>query len=147
MARVPGYTSSGSGFDSLRYQNFWEVVGLERGSVSLVSTIEELLGRISSGSVLEIREYGRRGPLRLPRGTLSPKNLSLTSPTGGSRSICIVRSWTQATELLLLLSSSSSSSSSSSVIINLFRAQFRKSHICITIATAFQMYAYTQTSV
>jgi hypothetical protein len=32
-----------SGFDSLRYQIFWEVVGLERGPLSLVSTAEELL--------------------------------------------------------------------------------------------------------
>jgi hypothetical protein len=37
-------------------------VGLERGPVGLVSTIEELLGRKSSGFVLEIREYGRRNP-------------------------------------------------------------------------------------
>jgi hypothetical protein len=34
-----------SGFDSQRYQIFWEVVGLERGPLSLVSTIEELLER------------------------------------------------------------------------------------------------------
>jgi hypothetical protein len=34
-----------SEFDSLRYQIFWEVVGLERGPLSLVSTIEELLDR------------------------------------------------------------------------------------------------------
>jgi hypothetical protein len=34
-----------SGFDSRRYQIFWEVVGLERGPLSLVSTIKELLGR------------------------------------------------------------------------------------------------------
>jgi hypothetical protein len=33
----------GSGFDSLRYQIFWEAVGLERGALNLVSTIEELL--------------------------------------------------------------------------------------------------------
>jgi hypothetical protein len=32
------------GFDSRHYQIFWEA-GLERGSLSLVSTIEELLGR------------------------------------------------------------------------------------------------------
>jgi hypothetical protein len=30
-------------FDSLRYQIFWEVVGLERGPLSLVRIIEELL--------------------------------------------------------------------------------------------------------
>jgi hypothetical protein len=39
-------------------------MGLERGSLSLVSTIEELLERNSSGSGLENREYGRGGPLR-----------------------------------------------------------------------------------
>jgi hypothetical protein len=39
-------------------------VGLERCPLSLVSTIEELLGRNSSGSGLEIRDYGRRDPQR-----------------------------------------------------------------------------------
>jgi hypothetical protein len=53
-----------SGFDSLRYQIFCEVVGLERGTLSLVSTTEELLERKRSGSGLEIREYGRRDPSR-----------------------------------------------------------------------------------
>jgi hypothetical protein len=37
-----------------------KVVGLERGPLSLVSTTEELLGRKSSGSGLESREYSRR---------------------------------------------------------------------------------------
>jgi hypothetical protein len=46
-----------SGFDSRRYHIFWEVVGLERGPLSLVSTIEELLAQKSSYSSLEIREY------------------------------------------------------------------------------------------
>jgi hypothetical protein len=36
-----------SGFDSRRYQIFWDVLGLE---FSLVSTTEELLGRQSNGS-------------------------------------------------------------------------------------------------
>jgi hypothetical protein len=53
-----------SGFDSRRYQIFGEVVGLECGPLSLVSTTEELLGRKSSGSGLESREYGRRDPSR-----------------------------------------------------------------------------------
>jgi hypothetical protein len=35
-----------------------------RGSLSFVSTTEELLGRKSSGSGLENREYGRRDPPR-----------------------------------------------------------------------------------
>jgi hypothetical protein len=38
-------------------------VGLERGPPSLVSTIEELLGRKNSGSGLENLYYGRRDPL------------------------------------------------------------------------------------
>jgi hypothetical protein len=49
----------GSGFDSRRYQIFWEVVVLEWGPLSLVSTIEELLWRNHSGSSLENRDYGR----------------------------------------------------------------------------------------
>jgi hypothetical protein len=40
-------------------------VGLERGPLSLVSTTEELLGRKSSGSDLENREYGCRGSVTL----------------------------------------------------------------------------------
>jgi hypothetical protein len=40
-----------SGFDSRCYQIFREVVGLERGTLSLVSTIEELLGRKVTASV------------------------------------------------------------------------------------------------
>jgi hypothetical protein len=53
-----------SGFDSLRYQIFREVVGLEQRPLSLVSTIEELLGRKSSGSGLESLEYGRKDSSR-----------------------------------------------------------------------------------
>jgi hypothetical protein len=60
---------------------FREVVGLERGSLSLVSTIEELLERTSSGSSLENREYRRRDPSRRPHGALYPEKLALTSPT------------------------------------------------------------------
>jgi hypothetical protein len=40
-------------------------VGLERGPLSLVSTIEELLGRKSSGSSLEDLEYGHMGSAAL----------------------------------------------------------------------------------
>jgi hypothetical protein len=61
-----------------KQQIFWEVVGLERGPLSLVSTVEELLERKSSGSSLENREYGRRDPSRWPRGTLYPPKLALT---------------------------------------------------------------------
>jgi hypothetical protein len=40
-------------------------VGLERGSLSLMSRIEELLGRKSSFSGLENQDYGRRGSVAL----------------------------------------------------------------------------------
>jgi hypothetical protein len=88
-----------SGFDYRHYQIFWEVVGLERGPLSLVSTIEELLGRKSGDSSLENREYGRRDPLSWPRGTLYPQKLAITSPTSGGRSVGIVRLRTHATEV------------------------------------------------
>jgi hypothetical protein len=48
-----------------RYQIFWEVVGLEWGSLSLVSAI---------GSDLEIPEYIRRDPSCWQRDTLYPKS-------------------------------------------------------------------------
>jgi hypothetical protein len=56
-----------SGFDSRLYQIFWEAVGLERGPLSLVSTIEELLRRNISVSGPENREHGRRDLSRWPR--------------------------------------------------------------------------------
>jgi hypothetical protein len=43
---------------------FLEMLGLERSPLSLVSTIEELLGRKNIGSGLGKREYGRRDPSR-----------------------------------------------------------------------------------
>jgi hypothetical protein len=48
--RVPGYRSRGLGLDSRRYQIFWEVVGLERLPLSLVSITEKLLEWKNSGS-------------------------------------------------------------------------------------------------
>jgi hypothetical protein len=83
-----------SGFDSRHYQIFWEVVGLERGPLSLVSTTEELLGRKSSGSGLE----NRKDPSRRPCGTIFPHKLALTSPTSGCRSVDMALSRTEATE-------------------------------------------------
>jgi hypothetical protein len=51
VVRVLGFF----GFNSKGFQIFREVVGLERGPLSLVSTIEELLERKISGCGLESR--------------------------------------------------------------------------------------------
>jgi hypothetical protein len=102
VVRVPGYRSRGSGFDSWSYKTFWDVVSLERGPLSLVSTIEEKHGRKSSGSGLENQEYGRRDLSRWPRENLYPQKLVLSLPTSGGRSAGIVRSQTQATEFSFL---------------------------------------------
>jgi hypothetical protein len=90
-----------SGFE--RYHIFWEVVGLERGPLSLVSTTEELLRRKGSVAGLENREYDRRGFRRWPRNTLYHQKLALTSPRSGGRLIGIIRSRTQAMEFSLVL--------------------------------------------
>jgi hypothetical protein len=81
-----------SGFDSRRYQSFRGVVGLERGPLNVVSTIEELLGRKNSGSGLEKRSYGRRGSIAL---TTRRNKLALTSSISGGRTIGVVRSRTE----------------------------------------------------
>jgi hypothetical protein len=54
VVRVSGYRSRSPGFDSRHYQNFFVVVGLERGPLSLVRIIEELF-QGNSGSGLETR--------------------------------------------------------------------------------------------
>jgi hypothetical protein len=77
-------------------------MGLERGGpLSLVSTTEELLARKSSGPGLENREYGL-GIHHADHATpLYPQKLALTSPTSGDPSVGIVRSRTNATELVI----------------------------------------------
>jgi hypothetical protein len=73
-------------------------VSLGRGEFALVSTIEGLLGRKSSSSGLENREYVRGDPLRRTCDTLYPQKFTLTSPTNGGRSVDIIRSRNKATE-------------------------------------------------
>jgi hypothetical protein len=90
VVRVPGYRSTGPGFDSQRCKIFWEVVGLERGPLNLVRIIDELLEWKSSGSFQENRINGRGDPLRCPHDTLYPQKLALTLPTSGGRSVGIV---------------------------------------------------------
>jgi hypothetical protein len=92
-----------SGFDSRRYQIFWEVVGLEWSPLSLLSTIEELLERKSIGFDLGNRDYGCKGSaLLITRQPSIRKKLALTSPTIGGCSVSIVRSWTRVTEFVCL---------------------------------------------
>jgi hypothetical protein len=60
VIRVPCLQIQRPEYDSRRYRISREAVGLERGPLSLVSTTEELLGRKSSRSSLENREYDRK---------------------------------------------------------------------------------------
>jgi hypothetical protein len=53
----------------------------------------------SSSSSLESQEYGRWDPSHWPRGTLHLQKLALTSSTSGGRTVSIVCSQTQATEV------------------------------------------------
>jgi hypothetical protein len=49
---------------------------------------------------LKIEINDRGDPLRLPRDTLYPQKLALTSPTSGGRSISIIRLRTKATKFI-----------------------------------------------
>jgi hypothetical protein len=75
-------------------------VGLERGPLSLMSTIEELLERNSSGSSLENQEYGCGDPFGWPHDSLYPQKFAVTSPTSGGRSAGLVCLRTKATEFV-----------------------------------------------
>jgi hypothetical protein len=75
-------------------------VDLYRGPLSLVSTTEELLGRKSSGSGLDI-EIMAVGIRHDNHAAHYPQTFALTSPTGRGRSVGIVRSRTQATKLVV----------------------------------------------
>jgi hypothetical protein len=75
-----GLAVRGPGFDSWRFQIFSEVLGLEWSPFSLLSVIEELLGRNSSGFCMANWEYDRGDLLR---DILYPQKLTPTSPTRG----------------------------------------------------------------
>jgi hypothetical protein len=88
VVRVSGYRCPG--FDSRRYQIFWEVVSLERGSLSLVTIIEELLERTVAAPVWKTEINGRGNLLRWPWHNLYQRKLALTSPTSGGLLVGIV---------------------------------------------------------
>jgi hypothetical protein len=105
VIRVPGYRSGGPG--SIPGTTRKKVVGLERGTLSLVSTTEELLDRKiavrvqkSENTAVGIRHADHVAPF-------IRKKLAITSPTSVGLSIGIVLSRTQAMEFFrvtLLLS-------------------------------------------
>jgi hypothetical protein len=77
-------------------------VGLERDSLSLVSTTEEILGRKVAAPVYKTENtaVGIRHADHVAPSI--PKKLVITSPTSGSRSVGIVRSRTQTWSFFLL---------------------------------------------
>jgi hypothetical protein len=85
VVRVPGYRSRGPGFYFWHYQILGEVVVLIWGPLSLVSTIEELLGISSSGSGIEIKITVLGSHHKTPSILMA-----LTSPTSGGCSVGIV---------------------------------------------------------
>jgi hypothetical protein len=89
MDRLCGLVVRVPVFDSRRYQIFWEVVGLERGPLSLVRIIEELFEWKSSAS-WKLR-LTAMGISCADHDTFYPQKLALTSPTSGGRSVGIVR--------------------------------------------------------
>jgi hypothetical protein len=79
-------------------------VGLERGPLSLVRIIEELLERPVAAPVWKTKINCHGDSLRCPRDTLYPLKLALISPTSGRRSVDIVRWRTKPWNFLYLFS-------------------------------------------
>jgi hypothetical protein len=97
VVTVPGYTSRGPGFDSRRYQIFWEVVTLERGPLSLIRITEELPEWKSSGSGSRKPRFTAVG-IRCADHTTSSIRKALTSATSGGPMVGIFSLRTKSTE-------------------------------------------------
>jgi hypothetical protein len=79
-------------------------MGLERGPLSLMNTVEKLLERKRNGSGLETRDYGRRGSVTLTTWHPLSASVGTNFAHWGGRSVGIVRSLIQATEFSLFTS-------------------------------------------
>jgi hypothetical protein len=120
VVRVPWLHIQGPGFLSRLYQVFWEVVVLELGPLSLVSTSKELLGRKISDSGLEVRDYDCGDPPHWLRDN-PPSEKAGTNFADKRRSLGRYSSLaTQATEFVCLLISQRYFSVSNTVINFLF---------------------------
>jgi hypothetical protein len=96
VVRVLGYRSGGPG--SIPCTTRKNVVGLERGPLSLVSTTDELLVRKIATPIYKT-EYTAVGIRHADHVASSiRKMLVITSPTSGSRSVGTVLSRTQTME-------------------------------------------------
>jgi hypothetical protein len=87
-----------SGFDSQCYQIFWEVVGLEQGSLSLWVQLRSYLKKKVAGPVYKTEITAIEDPLLWLRDTLYPQKLAVTSRTSGGCSVGIFPSRTKAME-------------------------------------------------
>jgi hypothetical protein len=101
VVRVLGYRPGGPG--SIPGTIRKNIVGLERGPLSLVSTTEELLDRKVAAIVYKTENTAvgiRHADYVAPS---IRKKLAITSPTSGGRSVGIVRSRTQTMEVFFFL--------------------------------------------
>ena len=106
VVRVSSYRYRGLGFDSRRYQIFLSSSGSGTGSSQPREPREVNWGATwikSSGSRSRKQRLTAVGTRCADHVTpLYPQKLALTSPTGGGRSVGIVRSQTKATEFSLV---------------------------------------------
>ena len=98
VVRVSGYRYRGPGFDPRRYQWVWN--GVHSASWASWDQLRSYLNEKSSGSRSRKQRLTAGGTRCADHVTpLYPQKLALTSPTGGGRSVGIVRVRTKATEL------------------------------------------------